>query len=204
MTTRMPWPELLETDRLVLRRPTAADAPTILEEYAQDPDVTRFLTWRPHSRIEETKAYLTRCQAGWDAGTELTWALTLSGEDPLIGMIGLRPRTHTADIGYVLARRYWGRGLMPEAATAVVELALGRLAIQRVWAVCDVENHASARVLEKVGMEYEGVLRRWIIHPNVSAEPRDVHCYARLRDNGSVTSTPTSGSRPRSSAGPDR
>jgi RimJ/RimL family protein N-acetyltransferase len=204
MTAPVAWPERLETDRLVLRRPVAADAAAIFEGYAQDPEVTRYLTWRPHSRVEETEAYLARCQAGWDAGIDLTWTLTRSGEDRVIGMIGLRPRTHMADIGYVLARRYWRQGLMPEAATAVVGLALGRPAIHRVWAVCDVENRASARVLEKAGMEYEGVLRRWILHPNVSAEPRDVLCYARLRGTGSTTATTTSESRPRSSAGPDR
>lgn len=53
--------------------------------------------------------------------------------------------------------------------------------VSRVWAVCDVENRASARVLEKIGMRFEGILARWSIHPNLSDEPRDCRGYARLR-----------------------
>ena len=51
----------------------------------------------------------------------------------------------------------------------------------RIGAVCDVENRASARVMEKAGLEREGILRRWIIHPNVGFEPRDCFSYAMVR-----------------------
>lgn len=96
-------------------------------------------------------------------------------------MVGVRPRGHKLDVGYVLARPYWGRGLMSEACAAVVDIAFSDPAVHRVWAVCDVDNHASTRVMEKAGMTREGVLRRWIVHPNVSSQPRDVYCYARVR-----------------------
>jgi ribosomal-protein-alanine N-acetyltransferase len=180
----MLWPERLVTDRLVLRRPVADDAAALFEEYARDAEVTRYLTWRPHARLDDTQAFLARCESGWKAESDLTWALTFPDADRLIGMIGLRPRGHMADIGYVLARPYWGHGLMPEAGRAILDVALGDPAVHRVWAVCDVENRASARVMEKIGMTHEGMLRRWIVHPNISTLPRDVHCYARIRDNG--------------------
>lgn len=83
--------------------------------------------------------------------------------------------------GYVLARDWWGRGLMTEAARAVVEWGLADPAIFRVWAVTDIDNLGSARVLEKIGMEREGLLRRWLVHPNVSPEPRDCWCFGRVR-----------------------
>ena len=67
---------------------------------------------------------------------------------------------------------------MTEAAQALVELALSQRETYRVWAVCDVENANSAKVLEWVGMRREGILRRWIIHPNIDAVPRDCCCYA--------------------------
>ncbi len=70
---------------------------------------------------------------------------------------------------------------MTEAVKAIVDWVLKQESIHRVWAFCDVENLASARVLEKVGMQREGVLRRWMIHPNVSDEPRDCYCYAITR-----------------------
>jgi [ribosomal protein S5]-alanine N-acetyltransferase len=180
----MHWPERFQTERLVLRRPTAGDARAIFEEYAQDAEVSRYLMWRPHSDLDETIAFLARCQIGWDGGNDLSWAITLAGDDRTVGMIGARPRGHMADIRYVLARRLWGQGIVAEAARAVVKTALRDPSVHRVWAVCDVENRASARVLEKVGMTHEGVLRKWIVHPNISPSPRDVHCYARLRSDG--------------------
>jgi RimJ/RimL family protein N-acetyltransferase len=67
---------------------------------------------------------------------------------------------------------------MPEVIQCLIDWALEQPEIYRVWAVCDVENLASARVLEKVGMRREGLLHRWSVHPNVSTEPRDSFCYS--------------------------
>ena len=177
----MNWPSTIETERLVLRQPTASDAPAIFDSYARDPEVVRYLTWRPHGSIADTHAFIDAIRSRWEVHSELTWALTLRGDDRLIGMIGLRPRGFKSDIGYVLARPHWGRGLMTEAGGTIVDLAFTDPAVHRVWAVCDADNRASARVLEKIGMTCEGVLRRWIVHPNVSDQPRDAFCYARIR-----------------------
>jgi ribosomal-protein-alanine N-acetyltransferase len=177
----MQWPEQIDTARLVLRLPAPTDADAIFNRYARDPEVVRYLTWRPHRTLADTREYLERLQAGWQTGTELTWALTVRGDDALIGMIGLRPRGFKSDIGYVLARPYWGRGLMTEACRSIVDLAFSDPMVHRVWAVCDVDNAGSSRVLEKIGMSLEGVLRRWMVHPNVSDTPRDSRCYSRIR-----------------------
>ena len=75
---------------------------------------------------------------------------------------------------------------MTEAVKALVTWALQRPEIYRVWAVCDIDNKASARVMEKAGMQREGILRRWSIHPNVSNEPRDSYCYAILKQSRRV------------------
>ena len=83
-------------------------------------------------------------------------------------MVELRLHGHMADLGYVIARPHWGQGFVSEAARVVVDWALVQQHIYRVWAVCDIDNAASARVLEKIGMQREGLLRRWIIHPNMS------------------------------------
>lgn len=171
-------PEPVITPRLVLRRAVLEDASPIFEGYARDPEVTRFLSWRPHEGIERTQDFLRRCRDFWEGNEAFPCAIVLKGEKRPIGMIDLRPQGNRVELGYVLARSFWGRGYMTEAARALVEWALNQPAIWRVWAVCDVENAASARVLEKVGMGREGILRRWIIHPNISADPRDCYCYA--------------------------
>ncbi|HKP92414.1 MAG TPA: GNAT family protein, partial [Chthoniobacterales bacterium] len=81
----------------------------------------------------------------------------------------------------VLARPFWGNGYMGEALTAVVDWAFSLPSIHRVWAVCDVENHASARLLTRHHFQLEGLLRRCSLHPNISDIPRDCYCYARVR-----------------------
>jgi RimJ/RimL family protein N-acetyltransferase len=82
------------------------------------------------------------------------------------------------ELGYVLARSQWNQGYMTEAVKAVTGWALAQPEIYRVWAVCDVDNVVSARVLEKAGMRREGLMRRWSVHPNISPEPRDSYCYS--------------------------
>jgi RimJ/RimL family protein N-acetyltransferase len=96
-------------------------------------------------------------------------------------MIGARVRDFKVEIGYVLGRAHWGRGYMTEAVSALAECLLLRRQVFRVWAVCDIENRASARVLEKADFAREGILRRWMSHPNLSSEPRDCFIYGRVR-----------------------
>jgi len=153
----------------------------LFARYTRDPDVTRNLTWQPHDTVERTVVFLRRCLAGIDDGSVLPWVLTERDDHRPIGMIELRPSGHRAELGYVLARAWWGRGLMSEAARAVVEWGLALPPVFRVWSVTDVDNHASARVLEKIGMQREGLLRRWLVHPNLSPEPRDCWCFGRVR-----------------------
>ncbi len=165
----------------MLRRPRPEDAQTIFEAYAQDPEVVRYLTWRPHHHLQETVAMVARALEDWEAGRTFRWVVARRREDRAIGMVELRPDGHRLELGYVLARRYWNRGYMTEAVQAVVTWALEQPGIYRVWAVVDVENRASARVLEKAGLQLEGVLRRWSVHPNVSPAPRDCLCYSAVR-----------------------
>lgn len=174
-------PDKIETKHLVLRRPRISDADDIFDAYASDPEVTRYLTWPPHTDPSTLTSFLRILLTRWDSGEEYSWVLTQPSEDRVIGMIGCRVREHMADIGYVLSRKYWTRGYVTEAAKSILDWASGLETVYRVWAVCDVENKASARVLEKVGMEREGTLRRFIMHPNRSTEPRDCYVYARVR-----------------------
>jgi RimJ/RimL family protein N-acetyltransferase len=176
-----PAPETLVTDRLVLRRPRLADAPAVYE-YGRDPEVTRFLVFQTHRSVADAEDFLGTCRPRWESGEEYCWVITLGGQDRPIGSIGARVRGHAVDIGYVLARAHWRHGYATEAGRAVVAWAAGLPEVHRVWAVCDVENVASARVLEKLGMSREGVLRRWLVHPNISPVPRDSYVYARIRE----------------------
>jgi [ribosomal protein S5]-alanine N-acetyltransferase len=174
-------PAVIRTERLVLRAPRHSDASAIFEAYAQDPEVTRYLTWRPNQSLMETQQFIDGCIEASKTGSQFHWVITLAEDDQPIGMLDARLEGPRASIGYVLARSAWGQGYMTEAAQAVVRQLLELPSIYRVWAFCDVDNTASARVLEKAGLQREGTLRRFIVHPNVSPEPRDAHVYARVR-----------------------
>jgi ribosomal-protein-alanine N-acetyltransferase len=174
-------PPTFETARLLLRPPTLDDAEPIFQGYAQDPTVSKYLVWRPHQDIDTTRSFLERCAHFWRDETAFPWVIIRAEDGALLGMVELRIEGPRADLGYGLARRFWGNGYATEAVTVIVQWALAQESIQRVWATCDVENQASARVLEKAGMQREGILRRYIVHPNISDEPRDCFCYAVVK-----------------------
>jgi [ribosomal protein S5]-alanine N-acetyltransferase len=180
-TTVLEPPTSWETERLLLRPATHTDAPLAFASYMSDPKVPRYMTWRPHKSVAETEAFLRSCEEAWEKGAAFSWALWLKSDHSFAGMLGARIKEHAVDIGYVLARRFWRQGLMKEAAGGLVHWALAQPEIYRVWAVCDVDNVASARLLESIGMQREGTLRRWISHPNVSDSPRDCLCYGIVK-----------------------
>ncbi|HXG52882.1 MAG TPA: GNAT family N-acetyltransferase [candidate division Zixibacteria bacterium] len=174
-------PDSFQTERLELRKPVMEDAEVIFEAYARDPEVTRYLTWRPNRSVEETREFLRDCLAAWSERRSFHWVIVRRRDRRLMGMVTARVDKHKWELGYVLARPYWGRGYMTEAVKAVVAWAMAQPEIYRVWSVCDVDNPASARVMEKVGMKREGRLLRWSVHPNISPEPRDSYCYSIVK-----------------------
>jgi [ribosomal protein S5]-alanine N-acetyltransferase len=174
-------PDSFETARLILRPVAPGDAHAIFAGYAQDSEVVRFLIWRPHRDLADTEAYIADCLAA-PADKSRSYALTAREDRQLLGNFALRrPEPHRLDCGYVLARPHWGRGLMTEALSEAARWAMRQGDTWRVGAVCDVENRASARVMEKAGLAREGILRRWLVHPNISGEPRDCFSYALTR-----------------------
>ncbi len=177
----MKMPEQMETKRLVLRMPRMDDAAAIFAGWAQDPEVTQYLTWRPHERIEQTQEFVRTCLSAWENQTRFPYMITLKENGEVIGMIDPRIEGTKVGIGYGAARAYWGKGYVTEATRVVIDWAFQQPSIFRVYATTDVENIASQRVLEKVGMQREGILRKFILHPNISDQPRDSYMYAIVK-----------------------
>jgi ribosomal-protein-alanine N-acetyltransferase len=173
-------PVTFETARLLLR-PIAVEDAEVIFEYAQDKEVARYVIWRPHNNLSDTHAYIARCIAT-PHEVERTYVLVDNDDNVVRGAFALRQQApHSLDCGYLLARRWWRQGLMTEVLSEIAAWALRQPSIFRIGAVCDVDNVGSARVLEKSGFTREGVLRRWLVHPNISDEPRDCYSYARVR-----------------------
>lgn len=175
-------PEQLHTQRLRLRKVEPADALAIFNLYGQDTDVTRYLTWQPHQTLADTETFLEFCQKSWSSGSGYPLVIERQSDGQLLGMIEPRPSGHKVEVGYVLGQPYWGQGYMTEALQVIIEWAWQQPELYRFWAVCDVENPGSWRVMEKAGMEREGTLRCLVKHPNIAERPRDCYVYSIVRD----------------------
>jgi RimJ/RimL family protein N-acetyltransferase len=174
-------PSTLQTASLRLRKPVRRDAEAIFAAYAQDPLVSRYLDWPPHRSLKTTREFVAQCIWQWSATGCFPYVVCLESLGEPIGMISMRLKDFKAEYGFVLARQFWGRGYTTQALWALMQWAFGQGRVYRAWGVCDSENAASAAVMSKAGMSYEGTLQRWHVAPALSAEPRDCQVYARVR-----------------------
>jgi RimJ/RimL family protein N-acetyltransferase len=178
----MKMPQRIETERLILRQPRPEDANAIFTGWAQDKEVTRYLTWRPHQQIAQTQEFIRSCLAAWNDEARFPYIIMLKETNEVIGMIDPRIEGSKVGIGYGAARAHWGKGYVSEATRVIIEWAFQQSLIYRVYATTDTENVASQRVLQKVGMQCEGILRKYIVHPNISDVPRDSYMYAVVKE----------------------
>jgi RimJ/RimL family protein N-acetyltransferase len=174
-------PDRFETARLTLRPATSHDAAALFDVYTSDPQATRYLSWRTHELVSETREFVEEADARWHRNEAFTWVLVPRAAPGPIGMVSAAPGMHGVEIGYVLGRDWWGRGLMVEAAVVVVDWLRAQPEVFRIWAYCAVDHRRSVRVMERVGLTYEATLRRWITLPNLADEPCDalVHSWTR-------------------------
>lgn len=169
-------PTSITTARLVLRKPTDADAQAIYTAYAGDSTATQYMSWPTHTSITYTQAFLTFAQSEWH--NQGVGVYLIERDGVVIGSTGLHPTTaYRATTGCILARAHWGQGYAVEAYRAMTELGRS-LGLARVDAYCHAEHAPSARVLEKAGMAFEGVLKQHTVFPQLSTRPLDVRCYA--------------------------
>lgn len=151
----------VETERLLLRKLHLDDAEDMFR-YASDQEVTRFLLWEPHRTIEDSRTAIRSAMEDHENGRVRSWGVVHKADQRLIGTAGFqwwRPDSASAEIGYLMSRDYWGRGLMPEAVRAVLQFGFERMKLNRIEARLIPDNVASVRLLEKVGMTHEGTLR---------------------------------------------
>lgn len=173
------------TERLVLRELRPSDAVAVAAG-AGDRRVARYLIQVPSPYpIALARNWVLHRIAWWDLGRGVTFAVTQpDAPDTLLGTISLRRyvRDRRAELGYWLAASMWGNGFASEAARAVVDFGFGELGLARVYAQVLAGNHASLRVLEKLGMVSEGTKRQ---HVNKARRLHDVLLYGLLRDEWS-------------------
>ena len=169
----------LETERLILK-PWKEEYAESLFAYAKDPDVGPHAGWKPHESVEESLNIIKILFLPSEV-----WAVTIKSSGKIIGSVGLepdkrRPGVKSREIGYSLAKEYWGKGVMTEAASAALKFAFDELQLDVVSACTSPSNQRSQKVIQKCGLVYEGTERR--TYKIYDGSVRDSKCYSMLRE----------------------
>ncbi len=173
--------DTITTGRLALRPFSEDDVPAIVR-LADDPEISRNTLRIPYPYTDaHARGWLATQQEESRAGTGAVFAITEREGGSLMGACGLEifPEHRRAELGYWLGRDFWGKGYTTEAARAVTGWGFATLGLNRISAARFSDNEASGRVLEKIGMRREGVLRRHVFR---GGEFRDMVMYGMLRE----------------------
>lgn len=167
---------MIETERLALRRFSAADGPA-LHAFLSDPEVVRFEPYPPLDAAACDREAASR------AGEDAFWAVCLRAGGELIGNLYLAKAEFEArELGYVFGRAHWGHGYAAEAVRALLDAAFAE-GTHRVFAQCNPENAASWRLLERLGMRREAhFLRNVYFTADPAPQWQDTYVYAILQD----------------------
>ena len=156
--------QIIETERLILRRFRLEDAQAMYDRWASDPEVTRFLTWPPHASADSTRQLLALWEKGYEKIDNYQWAITVKAQDDLpigsIAVVFCDDAVRKAEVGYCIGRAWWHQGITSEALAGVIGFLFEDVGMERVEARHDVNNPNSGKVMEKCGMRKEGVMRR--------------------------------------------
>lgn len=172
----------LETNRLYLRKIVRSDAQAMFDNWASDSLVTKYLSWQAYTNMQPVHDRIV----GWIERYETTdfyhWGIVYKETNDLIGTIGLVGYDVTSDsceIGYLLSRKYWGKGIIPEAFRAVESYLFEQVGMNRIQGRHITENESSGKVMLKCGMKFEGISRQCV--RNNKGEFADLSVYSILK-----------------------
>jgi RimJ/RimL family protein N-acetyltransferase len=153
-----------------------ADANTIFQAWGRHPENFTYLTARVFSDVSDAQRYLDRLFL-----TPESMAFhVVDAESGVIGIVKAAIVEHRAQIGYVVHRPFWGKGVATAAVRQLIAVVEVLPAISRIWATCAIENPGSARVLEKCGFQREGILKNWVTYPAQGGRAFDNYSYVML------------------------
>lgn len=152
----------LETERLVLRRFVNEDAEAMYKNWAADEEVTKYLTWPPHSNQEVSQRVIEEWVEAYASESYYHWAIVLKEKGEPIGSIAvvhMNEDVSMVQIGYCIGKTWWHNGLTVEALKAVMDFLFDIVEVNRIESRHDPQNPNSGKVMKKCGMKYEGTLR---------------------------------------------
>ena len=176
----------LYTERLMLRELTEEDALAILICFS-NPDVLRFYGQSPLANENQVKQIIRNFAINYENRRGIKWGIAVKGEAGIIGTIGFQEWSQEhkrADISYALVPEHWGKGYAIEAVSTVISYGFQELNLTRIGALVFTENVSSIKLLEKLGFEKEGVLKKFMYQDGV---PYDTNIYSLVDINDKMS-----------------
>ena len=154
----------IDTPRLILRKAILTDAEPMYNNWANDPNVTRYLTWPPHSNSDVSRMVISDWIAKYERQDFYQWMITLKEDEtnPIgsISVVSIDPAANSVELGYCIGKTWWRKGIMTEALNGAMEFLFDKVKVNRIEARHDINNPNSGGVMKKCGMEYEATLRK--------------------------------------------
>jgi ribosomal-protein-alanine N-acetyltransferase len=179
--------ETLETEQLILRDVRVEDAAAIYA-YSSQPVFYQSLGRKIPASLDDTQRRIETSLTGVPWRMPRNWVVELKAESRIIGDCGFnvyRPDNRRAEVNYAIDPAYWNRGLATEAVLCVLEYGFNRLNLNRIQAICHTANASSARVIQKAGLTFEGLLRDYIWFEQ---GPMDMNMHSILKDEWQASS----------------
>lgn len=152
---------VLETERLVLREIVHTDAKDLYRIFS-DRETMQYWSCRPFTSVDQASKLIDSMAKQAQAGSAIHWGITLRGDGRLIGKCGYnewRKAHRRGDVSYIIAREYWGKGMVGEALSAVINYGFDHMNLHSIEAGVTPGNDGSTRMLERLGFHLEGHLR---------------------------------------------
>ncbi len=175
----------LETERLILRELTQADAERIFACFSNE-DVTRYYGLEPFEELKQAENLVNLFSKSFADKRGIRWGIERKGTKEIIGTIGFNvwsPAHKRAEIGYEIHPDYWRKGYTLEALTIVMSYGFESMGLTRIGAVVFLENEASNNLLNKIGFQKEGILRDYMYQ---NGKAHDAFMYSILKKDLNV------------------
>jgi len=152
--------QTIKTERLTLRKFELSDADIMYQNWASDDEVTLYMRWQTHKDVEESRTIMQGFVDSYKDDNSYHWGICLN-DGELIGSIGafVTEMDYSANVGYCIGRKWWGKGYVSEALSALIDYMFINTDIERLEAYHAAKNAASGKVMLNAGMEHEGFAR---------------------------------------------
>lgn len=153
----------IETDRLKLRKFNISDSLALINNWGNDEEVTKFLTWSPIMSLETAQSILLDWIDSYSDDKFYQWAIVLKevGDEPIgtINVVHMNEELDMVHIGYCIGQKWWNKGITSEAFKGIIPFLIERVGVKRIESRHDPRNPNSGKVMLKCGLQYEGTLR---------------------------------------------